>query len=100
MYLEDFQEFKETLKTFHETLRKGVEADSEYEGEADALLESMARVEEKIKTMDDMEQLKKALGQFGWDFMQVYLAIDELMAIDEEELDLEELDELNSAGLS
>ncbi len=100
MYFEDFLEFKETLKTFHETLRKGVEADAEYEGEADALLESMARVEEKLKNMEEMEQLKEALGEFGWDFMQVYLAIEEIMTIDEEDFDLEELDELNSTVTS
>ena len=93
MYLEDFNDFKETLNTFHETLRNGVESDAEYEGEADELLGSMTRVQEKMKTLENVEQLKATVGEFGWDFLQVYLAIDEIMAMDADEYDLEEMDE-------
>lgn len=89
MYLEDFNEFKETLNAFHQTLRNGVEHDEEYDGEADELLESMGRVQEKLKSVENIEQLKEEIGQFGWDFLQVYLAIDEIMAMDAEEMDFE-----------
>jgi len=93
MYLEDFKEFKETLNAFHQTLKNGIENDAEYEGEADELLSSMGRVQEKLQSIDNLEQLKETIGQFGWDFLQVYLAIDEIMAMDAEELDLEQNEE-------
>ncbi|ADI37743.1 putative uncharacterized protein [Waddlia chondrophila 2032/99] len=93
MYLEDFNEFKETLNSFHQTLRNGVENDSEYEGEADELLGSLERVQEKIKSIENIDQLKETVGPFGWDFLQVYLAIDEIMAMDDEDFDFEENEE-------
>ena len=96
MYLEDFNEFKETLNAFHQTLRSGVQNDEEYEGEADELLESMGRVQEKLQKIENMDQLKSEVGQFGWDFLQVYLAIDEIMAMDVEEAE-SEADEENAS---
>lgn len=93
MYLEDFNEFKETLNAFHETLKNGIEGDAEYAGEADELLASMTRVQEKMGSIENVEKLKETIGQFGWDFLQVYLAIDEIMAMDAEEFDFESMDE-------
>lgn len=93
MYLEDFKEFKETLNAFQETLKNGVENDAEYAGEADELLGSMARVQEKMGSIENVDQLKEKIGQFGWDFLQVYLAIDEIMSMETEEFDFEEMDE-------
>ena len=41
MYLEDFNEFKETLNAFHQTLRSGVQNDEEYEGSIPGWSDSM-----------------------------------------------------------
>jgi hypothetical protein len=90
MYLEDFDEFKETLEAFHDTLKKGVASDKEYAGEADELLGSLERVQTKVKSMEDLEQLKSAIGGFGWDFLQVYMALDDIMSFDEEDFDFDD----------
>ena len=88
---EFIEELKNTLDQFHELLTAEM---AEAKGEPeDELLAPMERVRNKLKDVHTQEQFKALLGDFGWDFFNVYSAIlstNEYVEYDEEEFECED----------
>jgi len=84
MDFENVKELKELLAELQNGLTEEVKNDKEYEGQADELIGRLKRVQEQMKDVDNKDQLKKLFGEFGWDFINIYVAIQELIDFDDE----------------
>ena len=88
----DIKEFKETMVDFQNSIVLATK-EEDYDGEADDLLVSLKRTQDKMKDIESLEQLEKEVGQFGWDLIQVLTTLQAISDFDgEDDFEFEELD--------
>lgn len=86
-------EFKEGLNEFENTIKADIKDDPEYAGEADNLLNAVARLKKDFESIHTAEDFDKKIGSFAKDFMAVQEAAEMMADFDDEDCDFDFDDE-------
>ncbi len=94
MDIAEITELKEGLTEFEMELKKEVQEDTDYQGEADALLLAISRLQSHFKNVNTTADFKKIEAAIAPDLQYVMEAAVSFSDLDEEEEDDLDLDEL------